>query len=70
MNTKAKNLPQKSKVYRFVLAISFIWAFFVITVMAQSPPGLPGPPDQSPIDHGLLGVVPAAGDWATNRLRN
>jgi hypothetical protein len=54
-------------IYLF-LALVFVLVLTVI-VVAQ-PPGLPGTPDQAPIDGGLTLLAAAGGGYAIKKLRD
>lgn len=57
----------KTLIYIF-LAIAF--AVLLTTILLAQPPGLPGTPDQAPIDGGLSLLAAAGGGYAIKKLRD
>lgn len=57
----------KTLVY-IIIAIAF--TLLLTTILMGQPPGLPGDPDQAPIDGGLSLLAAAGGGYAIKKLRD
>ena len=71
-----KPQPEKNKdmlqlIKKFSLAVLFVGIFsFIFTITLAAQPGLPGPPDQAPIDGGLGLLAAAGGAYAWKKLKD
>lgn len=62
--------PMNSKVFYTCLLFSFILVLIFSAIVLAQPPGLPGSPDQAPIDGGLGLLAAAGGAYALKKLRD
>lgn len=66
MNVNNENTTNMKRLYSLILL------FFLVTIptfMMAQPPGLPGDPDQAPIDGGLGILAALGGTYAIKKLR-
>ena len=52
------------------IALAIAFAVLLTTILMAQPPGLPGSPDQAPIDGGLGLLAAAGGGYALKKLRD
>ncbi len=52
------------------ISLTIAFALLLTTIIMAQPPGLPGTPDQAPIDGGLSLLAAAGGGYAIKKLRD